>query len=509
MISPILCLESISKNFGQVKVLRDINLEINAGEIHALAGENGAGKSTLMNIIGGIYKPTSGQIILKGKPVVINSPLEAQDKGISLVHQEIALCPDVTVGENVMMAQMARSSNLFVKYADIHNQAHEMLENLTDISSKEILGNLSISKQQLVEICRALNTECEILILDEPTAALTQSEADALFVILQGLRDIGMAIIYISHRMSEIYELCDKITVLRDGRLISTDLISDVTPDEVVHRLVGQKFDALYPDKSDRIGDDVLLKADELSDGEMVNGISLELKRGEILGVAGLIGSGRTELLELICGLRERENGQVLLEGGKDFSPESYFSAIKEGVVCLSEDRKVNGVFLDLSIARNISSLDLSQVVTPLGLVSQPLEMAQADRLSKKLNIKCANLHQKVSELSGGNQQKVAIAKLLSVKPKIVLLDEPTRGIDVGAKAEIHGLLRNLADSGVGVLIVSSELNEIIGLCDRVLVLSEGQLSGILSGGQLNEGELVKLAAGIANPSKIKEIQYG
>lgn len=509
MPMPTLQLENICKSFGTIEVLKDISLEINAGEIHALAGENGAGKSTLMNIIGGIHKPTSGQILLNGNPVAISSPLDAQDQGISLVHQEIALCPDVTVAENVMMAKIGRTKSFFVNYSETRRQAHETLKKLTDIAPTEILGNLSISNQQLVEICRALNAECEILILDEPTAALTQSEADALFVILKGLRDAGMAIIYISHRMSEIYELCDKITVLRDGRLISTDPISDVTPDEVVHRLVGQKFDALYPDKPEKIGNEVLLQADDLADGDMVDGISLKLRRGEVLGIAGLIGSGRTELLELICGLRERVNGSVTLEDGKDFAPNSYFDAVKEGVVCLSEDRKINGVFLDLSIAQNISSLDIAQVSSSMGFVRQPLEMEQADRLGRKLNVKCANLNQRVSELSGGNQQKVAIAKLLSVNPKIVLLDEPTRGIDVGAKVEIHELLRNLADAGIGVLVVSSELSEVIGLCDRVLVLSEGRLSGVLSGEQLNEDELVILAADAAHTSRNKDIRHG
>ncbi|MCL4188069.1 MAG: sugar ABC transporter ATP-binding protein [Rhodobacteraceae bacterium] len=506
---PILRLRNICKSFGRIEVLRDVTLDVHAGEIHALAGENGAGKSTLMNIIGGIHQPTSGEIVLRGAQAEIRSPLDAQDHGISLVHQEIALCPDVTVAENVMMSSIARSRAPFVNRARIRRQAAETLRLLTDIEPDTILGKLSISNQQLVEICRALNSDCDILILDEPTAALTQSEADALFAILRQLRAKGMAIIYISHRMSEIYGLCDRITILRDGRLISTDPVSAISPGEVVHRLIGRRLDAMYPAKAAVAGGDVLLSARDLSDGRKVRGVGFDLRKGEILGIAGLIGSGRTELLEMICGLRPRVAGTVSLEGGEGFAPALYARSVSRGVVYLSEDRKTNGSFQTLPIAFNISSLRLSQVATRLGLVNRRKEAAQALALGRRLNLRSAGIHQNVSELSGGNQQKVAIAKLLSVDPRIVLLDEPTRGIDVGAKAEIHALLRELATAGVGVIVVSSELSEVIGLCDRVLVLAEGRLSGMLEGEELTEGNVVRLAAGPARPTRNDEARRG
>jgi ribose transport system ATP-binding protein len=498
--SPILAVRNVCKSFGPVEVLRDISFELRPGEIHALAGENGAGKSTLINIIGGVLTPTSGEIVLRGKPVQITSPQDAQDQGISLVHQEIALCSSVSVAENVMMPMISRSRSFFVNYKKIRRLAGETLRKLTDISPDTILGTLSISNQQLVEICRALSLDCEILILDEPTAALTQTETDALFAILRGLRAQGMAIVYISHRMSEIYQLCDRITVLRDGRLISTDNVADVTPDDVVHRLIGRKLEVMYPEKSALTDGETILRAEGMSDGRMVRGVSFDLKRGEVLGIAGLIGAGRSELLQLICGLRPRVAGRVSLKDEADFAPRTYAESVRRGVVYLSEDRKVNGVFLDLPIAANTSSLMLSQVSTSYGFVNGRKERQQAERLGKRLNLKSAGVHQRVSQLSGGNQQKVAIAKLLSVDPRIMLLDEPTRGIDVGAKAEIHALLRELADAGIGVVVVSSEPSEVIGLCDRVLVLSEGVLSGTLSGDELTEDNLVKLAAGAAQP---------
>lgn len=506
---PILSMRNICKSFGRIEVLRNVSLDVQAGEIHALAGENGAGKSTLMNIIGGIHKPTSGEIFLRGARVEIKSPLDAQDHGISLVHQEIALCPDVTVAENVMMSSIARSRAPFVNRARIRRQARETLRQLTDIEPDTILGKLSISNQQLVEICRALNSDCDILILDEPTAALTQPEADALFAILRRLRAQGMAIIYISHRMSEIYGLCDRITILRDGLHISTDPVSAISPDEVVHRLVGRRLESMYPAKPAKAGERVLLSARDLSDGRKVRGVGFDLMQGEILGIAGLIGSGRTELLELVCGLRPRTGGSASLAGGEAFAPAHYAAAVNRGVVYLSEDRKTNGSFQELPIAFNVSSLKLAQVATRLGLVNRRKETAQAVALGRRLNLRAAGVHQNVAELSGGNQQKVAIAKLLSVDPRIVLLDEPTRGIDVGAKAEIHALLRDLAGAGVGVIVVSSELSEVIGLCDRVLVLAEGRPSGTLAGEELTEGNVVRLAAGPARATPNLEVSVG
>lgn len=503
---PILSLRGISKSFGGINALNGVDFDLLPGEIHALAGENGAGKSTLMNIIGGVHTPNEGTITLRGRQVTIGTPLQAQKLGIAIVHQEIALCPDVSVAENVLMPFVNSSRSLFVDYAALRSKAKATLRQLTDISPEVLLGSLSISNQQLVEIARALTLDCEILILDEPTAALTQSEAASLFRVMHDLKARGIAIIFISHRTSEVFSQCDRVTVLRDGKFISTDTVADVTPDEVIRKLVGREISALYPAKRTSSHSEVLLDVRGLGDGSRIADVSFELKRGEILGLAGLIGSGRTETLQCLCGLRAATEGKVTLRG-TSFAPANYSDAVKQGIVYLSENRKADGVFLDLSIAQNISALDLNQVSTPYRFVDRRKETSQADALSRRMNIKAVSTGQRVSELSGGNQQKVAIAKLLSVAPKIMLMDEPTRGIDVSSKAEIHQLLRRLADEGIGVLVVSSEVQEIIGLCDRILVMYEGRVSGTLDGAQINEDAIVRLAAGLAPLPEIQVME--
>ena len=495
--APLLQLKSISKSFGPVKPLIDASFDLRAGEIHALAGSNGAGKSTLMNIISGVHKHNSGNIYLRGKPVKLNSPQDAIQQGIAHVHQEIALCPDVSVAENVLMTQISSSQSFFINYPKLQKKALQILRLITDISPETITGELSISRQQLVEICRALAMDCSILILDEPTSALTQKETLDLFKVLRQLRDQGMAIIYVSHRMSEIVDLCDRITFLRDGLTVSTDNIADVTSDEIVHKLIGRKIDAIYPEKNQRAVEGILLKVEGLCSEDKVRNVSFELRRGEILGLTGLIGSGRSELLQAICGLGPRTGGATYLFEGQAFNPKSYAEAIAAGMVCLPESRKTDGVFLELPVLSNISSLDLKRVSNAYCFIDKRKERNQASALSERLKLKSASLKQSVAELSGGNQQKVAIAKVLSVNPGILLLDEPTRGVDISAKSEIHRLLRDLADSGVGVLAVSSDLDEVVGLCDRAMVMFEGEKTGILSGEDVTEDNIVRLASGI------------
>ena len=490
----ILSISNVSKSFGAIHALRGVDFELRRGEVHAIAGENGAGKSTLMNIIDGILRPDGGEIVLNGTPVEITSPARAQELGIGFVHQEIALCPDVTVAENIFMAEINSSRKWFMNYAGLHARAREALAPLSPIDPATLVRDLSISSQQLVEIAKALTLDCRILILDEPTAALTEPEAQVLFGIMRNLAARGISIIYISHRMVEIFENCDRVSVFRDGRRIVTADVADITPDFIVNNMVGRVLGKLYPPKRpEPEARDALLEVRGLGDGRRFRDVSFTLERGEILGVAGLIGAGRSEIVKGVCGLRPGTTGVVTLDG-RPLPIRSYRDSIDNGVVYLSEDRKGDGVFIDLSIAANVSALDLEQI-SAWGMIDSDKEAAQAVALGDRLGLKCGGIHDPVSSLSGGNQQKVALAKMLSVRPQVIFLDEPTRGVDVGAKAEIHRILRNLATSGVGVVVVSSELPELIGLCDRVLVVREGAINGEVAGEALTEENIIRLAS--------------
>ena len=490
---PLLQLTDISKSFGAIRALRSAQFELRAGEIHALAGENGAGKSTLMNIIDGILRPDSGEIRIDGQAVQIDSPAAAQRLGIGFVHQEIALCGDVSVAENIFMPQTAQSRRKLMGGAELIARAAEVLAPLAEIDPRLPADHLSISQQQLVEIAKALTLDCRILILDEPTAALTEHEAQKLFAIMRGLAAKGIGIIYISHRMAEIFGTCDRVTVMRDGQHIRTDRTADITPADVVNAMVGRKLDTLYPPKMTGDRGPEILRVEGLTDRRFRD-VSFALHRGEILGFAGLIGAGRSEIARGITRLEGDARGRIWLEA-QEVAFRDYADCISRGIVYLSEDRKGDGVFLDLSIAANISALDLSKVAGRFGVIDPARETAQAWRIGKSLRLKAASMAQRVASLSGGNQQKVALAKLLAVEPKVIFLDEPTRGVDVGAKAEIHAILRGLADSGVGIVVISSELPELIGLCDRVLVVSEGCITGALSGPDLTETNIMTLAA--------------
>ncbi|MEQ1956451.1 sugar ABC transporter ATP-binding protein [Mesorhizobium sp. CN2-181] len=488
----------VSKAFGPIQALKDVSFGLRKGEIHALAGENGAGKSTLMNIVDGILKPDRGEIFVGGSKAEMTSSEKAQQLGIGFVHQEIALCADISVAENIFMAATNRRRALFMNYGELREKARAVLAALGDIDPDLPVENLSISEQQIVEIAKALTLDCSVLILDEPTAALTEREAGKLFAIMAELKRRGISIIYISHRMAEIFGNCDRITILRDGRYVCTEEISGMTPEAVVGRMVGRHLGDLYPEKKVSSADaPMLLSVEGLGDGDRFRDVSFELREKEILGIAGLIGAGRTEIALGVCGLRRTVSGKVTLQG-RDVTPENYADSISNGIVYLSEDRKGAGIFLDLPIAANVSALRAEQVSTPYGFIDRTRERAQASRLGDALNLKRGSIDDPVSTLSGGNQQKVAIAKMLSVDPKVILLDEPTRGVDVGAKAEIHRILRDLANDGTGIVAISSELPELIGLCDRVIVIHEGRIAGEVSGAEMTEDNIIRLASGLA-----------
>lgn len=492
----ILKISNLSKSFGAIRALKGVDFELRRGEIHAIAGENGAGKSTLMNIIDGILQPDDGEIVIDGKPVRIASPAMAQKLGIGFVHQEIALCPDVSVAENIFMATTNTSRSWLMDYRALEKKAEAVLGQLSTIDPRTLVRNLSISHQQLVEIAKALTLDCRILILDEPTAALTEKEAQILFAIMHRLADQGISIIYISHRMVEIFDNCDRVSVFRDGNYITTKNVSEIQPSDVVNAMVGRVIDDLYPKKQAEAekSDKNILEVRNLCEISRFKDVSFDLKQGEILGIAGLIGAGRSEIVKGICRLEGEVTGEVTLNG-KKLKLNSYRDSIAEGIVYLSEDRKGDGIFLDMPISTNVSALKLEQIANSFGLILKQREDEQTRELGERLNLKCGSLSDPVSSLSGGNQQKVAIAKMLSVNPKLIFLDEPTRGVDVGAKAEIHRILRNLARSGVGIVVISSELPELIGVCDRVLVVREGRLSGEVTGNQMTEENIMHLAS--------------
>jgi ribose transport system ATP-binding protein len=500
----ILRVSHVSKAFGPIEALRDVQFELRRGEIHALAGENGAGKSTLMNIVDGILQPDSGEISLNGKVVRITSPAVAQELGIGLVHQEIALCPDISVAENISMAATNGSRRLLMNFSALNQRATEILADLAEIDPTTLVGELSISQQQLVEIAKALTLDCRVLILDEPTAALTEREAKVLFAILHRLADRGIAIIYISHRMAEIFEHCDRVTVFRDGQYVVTHDVADTTPTEIVNAMVGRVIDNRYPPKLDRgsAPGRPILEVSNLSRAGSFKGVSFTLHRGEILGLGGLIGAGRSEIVKGICRLDEGTTGTVTLNG-RPLDISRYQQSIEQGLVYLSEDRKGDGLFLDMPIAANVSALRLG-LVSKGGIIDRNRESQLATDLGRRLNLKCDHVEQPVSSLSGGNQQKVAIAKMLSVNPQVIFLDEPTRGVDVGAKLEIHRILRELANSGVGIIVISSELPELIGSCDRILVVREGRINGEVTGDDMTEQNIMHLASISADRSHIQ-----
>lgn len=490
----ILKISNLSKSFGPVKALRGVDFELRKGEIHAIAGENGAGKSTLMNIIDGILQPDSGEILLDGVPTKIASPTMAQQLGIGFVHQEIALCPDVSVAENIFMAMTNVSKSWLMDYSALERDAEKVFRQLSSIDPSVLVRDLSISNQQLVEIAKALTLDCRVLILDEPTAALTETEAQTLFDIMRDLAAKGISIIYISHRMVEIFDNCDRVSVFRDGQHIVTRDVADLEPNDVVNAMVGREIGNLYPEKRQTLSDDVILDVRNLNETTRFRDVSFAVQRGEILGLAGLIGAGRSEIAKGICKLEGTVKGEIRLNG-ELLNLRTYQDSIAQGIVYLSEDRKGDGIFLDLPISSNVSALKLQQVAGRFGLISKSAEETQASELGFKLNLKYGALENPVSSLSGGNQQKVALAKMLSISPRLIFLDEPTRGVDVGAKSEIHRILRDLANEGVGIVVISSELPELIGVCDRVLVVREGRISGAVTGDAMTEENIMCLAS--------------
>lgn len=493
----LLSVRNISKTFPGTKALRDVNLSIQKGVVHALMGENGAGKSTLSNIIGGVFKPDEGgEIYLEGKKCEFHDAMASQMAGIAFVHQETALIPSLSVADNIFVGRVPTSAGIFVDAKGMNAQAQKILDDMgAKIKATTIAKELNPANAQMVEIAKALSLNCKLLILDEPTSALSLKDAQALFEIIRNLKNRGVSILYISHRMSEIFEVCDVLTVMRDGQVINTVDVADITPDDVVKMMVGREISNYYPPKSECIDpNDVIFKCENVSFLPDFKDISFELHRGEILGFSGLVGAGRSEIIEAITGLRKRTSGKMWIEG-KEVQIRSFHDAIAGGVGFVNEDRKTSGLCINMSVERNIASADLSEIANGK-FISKKKERNQSSKYIKDLKIKVWGAEQVCSTLSGGNQQKVMIAKWLATHPKIIIMDEPTKGIDVGTKKEIHDLLRDLANSGTGVIVISSELPEIIGLCDRVKIVYEHKIVGEVTGERINEQEIMQYASG-------------
>ncbi|PGL71003.1 sugar ABC transporter ATP-binding protein [Bacillus sp. AFS055030] len=502
---PVLKISNISKTFSGTTVLKNVNLELYPGEVHALMGENGAGKSTLIKILAGIHIPDKdkGHIYLNGKKVCWMDPIDARENGISVVHQELTVSPNLTISENILMGTNYPKNRFgFVKWDKVHQHAQELLNKLGfNLHAKALVSSLSIAQQQMVEIARALAFKAKVLILDEPTASLTDKEIFSLFQIIHNLKKQGVAIVYISHRMEEIFEICDRFTVLRDGESIISDLIEKTTPHELVKNMVGREMKNLFnriisSDSINCFSNETLpaLELKNVSDNTIVKDVSFKIYPGEIVGLAGLVGSGRTELMKLIFGASKITNGEIYTNG-QNVDIASPIDAIKNCIAHVPESRKDQALFLSMSVKENITITELSKH-RRLSVLNWKQIDASAKRFIDEFNIKTSSPDQKVVNLSGGNQQKAIIARWLSLSPKVLLLDEPTRGVDIGAKTEIHKIISELAERGLAVLMISSELPEVIGMCDRVLVMSEGKLKGELLRKEMTQEQIMYLATG-------------
>lgn len=477
-------MRGISKSFGGVHALKDVSLLIRKGKVHALMGENGAGKSTLMKILLGFHQPDEGKIIFEGNEITLKSPGEALDKGFSMVSQELMQMDEMTVADNMFMGRY--SGKFKIDKKTLYDNTAEIFRKLgiEHIRPNAKIRSLSLAQRQLVEIAKAVSYNAKLIVMDEPTSALMDAERDILFRIIRDLKAEGTAIIYISHKMEEIFQIADEVTVLRDGTYIGHDEASNLDNDRLIQMMVGRKLTDLYVRSESKPGD-VALEVKNLSSGTVFHDVSFQVRHGEVLGFAGLMGAGRSEIMETIFGIRKKTSGTILKDG-KEIEIRNPKDAIKNKIAFLTEDRKGTGLFLNMPIAFNssISSLDL---MNNGWTVSRKKESAKVEKMSDELKLKRSSINAKVSSLSGGNQQKVVLCKWMLTEPDVLILDEPTRGIDVGAKKEIYTLIDSIAKSGKAVIIISSEMPEVIGISDRILVMYEGRLKG-----QLNRGEVTQ-----------------
>jgi inositol transport system ATP-binding protein len=490
----LLTVENVRKEFPGVLALDDVSFRLKRGTVHALMGENGAGKSTLMKILAGIYTPDNGEFRLKGQPIRLKSPLDALENGIAMIHQELNLMSFMTVAENIWIRREPKNAFGFIDHGAMQRMTADLFKRLNINIDPEIqVRDLSVANRQMVEIAKAVSYESDVLIMDEPTSALTEREVDHLFTIIRGLREQGIGIVYITHKMNELFEIADEVSVFRDGRYIGTHASADVTRDQIIHMMVGREITQMFPKEDVPIGD-VVLSVKNLSLDRVFHDVSFDVRAGEILGIAGLVGSGRSNVAETIFGVTPASSGKIEIRGEK-VNIDTPNTAIRHGMAFLTEDRKETGCLLILDVLENMQIAVLQDRFTKAGFVNERAVSAVCQDMSEKLRIKTPTLNERVENLSGGNQQKVLIGRWLLTKPKILILDEPTRGIDVGAKAEIHRLISQLVKEGVAVVMISSEMPEVLGMSDRIMVMHEGRITGFLDRAEANQVKVMELAA--------------
>jgi len=499
----MLVMQNIEKSFPGVQAVDDVTLKILPGEIHALVGENGAGKTTLMRILSGATTPDSGSIFWGGEEVHINSPSIAQSLGISMIHQELAVIPYLDAGKNIYLGREPRGLLPGqINWSKLYQQAEQQLLRLgLDFDPRTPVNSLTIAQQQMIEVTKALSIDAELIVMDEPTSALTVQESETLFDQMIRLKDHGVSIIFISHRLEEVFQIADRLTVLRDGKFMGTHPIAELSKDDVVTMMVGRELSDETPVQSRTIAEEIILATIDLHNEDNVHGVSFQLRKGEILGISGLVGAGRTALAELIFGAQSSTKGEIIFNG-QEVKLKSPAQAIELGMGFVPEDRKAQGLFLNMAVRQNIVMAALRRL-TRFGFVDKKGVNQITQTLVNSLDIRTTGYEQRVRNLSGGNQQKVVISRWLALEPDLLILDEPTRGIDVGAKAEIHALLRKMAEDGVSILMISSELPEILSVSDRVLVMRDGKIVAEFDSMTATQDEIMHAAAWSENGNNI------
>ncbi len=496
--APLLELRRATKSFGAVRALVDGSVTLYPGEAHALLGENGAGKSTLVKILAGVHQPDGGTLTVAGREVSFSGPNDSRAAGVSIIYQEPTLFPDLSVAENIFMGRQPLGHSRFSRAIDrpaMNAAATELFTRLgVRLDPQRLARGLSVADQQIVEIAKALSLNATVLVMDEPTAALTGVEVERLFEVMRTLRRQGAAVLFISHRLEEVFASCQRVTVMRDGAFVRTDPIEALTVDDIIRSMVGRDLDSLYPDRTSTPGD-VVLQVENLSRDGVFDDISFTVRRGEIVALAGLVGAGRSEVARAVFGIDRRTSGTVTVNG-KRLPNHQPLAAMAAGVALVPEDRRQQGLVMDLGIDQNVALASLSRL-TRFGLIRRSAEADLAGTWAQKLQLKFGRIRNPVATLSGGNQQKVVLGKWLARNPSLLIIDEPTRGIDVGTKAEVHRLLASLVADGMAVLMISSELPEVLGMADRVLVLHEGRLTASLDRGQADEDTVMRAASGI------------
>lgn len=491
--APILEMKGITKRFPGVLALDHVDLTVYPGQVLALVGENGAGKSTLMKVLSGVHQMDEGEILMEGKPVKIENPLASQLMGISIIYQELSVLDNMNIAENIFLGREKRSGRVFVDKKQMHAEARKLLDEVgLDMDTHTMAGELSTAQKQMIEVAKALSFNSKIIIMDEPTSSLTETETDILFGIIRKLREKGVAIVFISHKLAEIFAITDEVAILRDGVSAGRMMTEGCTENDIIKAMVGRDVDDLYAKQAAPIGD-VVLEVKNLNTKGFLKDINFELRAGEILGFAGLVGAGRSEVMRAVFGIDPKESGEIYIKG-KKVDIKNPRDAMLQGIGFVPEDRKLQGLVLGMSVGKNTTLAALKAVANKAGFINHKQEKEMADKFVKALEVKTPSNDQLVKNLSGGNQQKVVIAKWLANNPDILILDEPTRGIDVGAKKEIHQLMSDLANQGVAIIMISSELPEVLGMSDRVIVMHEGRIKGQLSREDADQVSIMKMA---------------